>query len=82
MTASRLLDISVKKIAAGFLMAVIVNLIGMIPGISQLVLLVIQVIRGLLIYVLMLFVLRDKWTIDFIGGTIKKVMERLKHGKA
>lgn len=82
MTASRLLDISVKKIAAGFLMAVIVNLIGMIPGISQLVTLVIQVISGILIYVLMLFVLKDKWTIDFIGGTIKKVMERLKHGKA
>lgn len=70
-----LIDTGVKKSVAGFGMFAVVYLMNRIQ-INSLVRVLVQVIVGAVVYVILLFVLRDEWILEMARGMIMKVRKK------
>jgi O-antigen/teichoic acid export membrane protein len=75
MDALLLFKIGWKKLLSGLLMMIAVIALRNLPC-NAIIKLALQVASGAVVYVLMLIVLRDKWTIEFLRTTFYKLIKR------
>lgn len=80
MSLKLLIQIGWKKIISGIIMFIIVFHLGKLINISELMIIVIQIIVGMAIYILGLFILRDKWTVKYIYSLIDRIRKRINWG--
>lgn len=81
MTAKLLLRLAWKKVLAGCVMLAVVARLGLVCSGSEIVVLVLQVVVGIIVYFLVLLLLRDELLLEIIQigiGMFRKAIKRLK----
>lgn len=72
MSFGKLFKLGWKKVLSGIIMLILVYLMGIIP-LSEYIILIIQIISGIIIYILVLLLLKDNFVCEFIRNLLNKV---------